>query len=846
MFRTEDIFRVGVIFEVIDTISEPLKHIEKVSEEVQKSLESLYKTSSKLTNIGKDLAILGGSITAVFALPVASAIQLEKQIYEFNKVVGASEEELSKYTEAFMKMSSQIPITTDEIFALSASLSQMNIPKEQLIEFTKMVSKAAFAFDILPEEAGKAFGQIKNAFAIPTIDALRDVGDTINYLSNTMGAAATDIIDILQRVGATAKAFGIEAKYMAVFGAVIKETGISAEETATSLKTLLIRTQAMDKGFLNVLSTIGMTKDEFIKLKQQNPSEAIIKVLEAVKNLDSTKQTQPLKDWVGLEHVGKIQVLVNNLDKLKDKLYEIQSGAQAGSMQQEFEALTKSTAVQLQLLWNKIKNIASLIGFVFLPPLKMMIQAFSAVLSPIATFINHHKTLASVILLPIGAFGVLTLVIGGLLGTIGLLGMATVKGILSFFNLKSEVMELSGIIRKELVPSLNVAIAKLNLSSGVTTLSKAAFIAVANSIKMSVIALRNLTVAAIRFTFTPMGAVLTGIALAGLLVYKNWDKVKGLFKAIYNFLYLDRIKAFWMGFKEAFRDIGIAIKPIEDAFFNLSKALEPVFQAVAKVFGFEYNPNNSAFIVFARAGILVGKALISAISIISEFIAGLINMIAEAIKFGSKLIYAVIHPFENIKEFLKNFSLFNVGRSIIQGLINGIKSMVSKPVEIVKNIAKNIVGNIKELLGIKSPSRVFMEIGLFSVQGLSEGLKNNSSTIVENIKDLTEILIKPFKNLKLPVINVDPFKLVKNLNPVNYIITTFVPSITETYIERSQEIVKNEKIVESKNEKLEKQSITVYIKKLVINTQAKNAKEIAQEIQKELEKVDWGIIAENI
>lgn len=121
-----------------------------------------------------------------------------------------------------------------------------------------------------------------------------------------------------------------------MFVAVIKETGISSEETATSLKTLLTKTQAMDKGFLNVLYTIGMTKDEFMKLKQQNPSEALIKVLDAVKRLDSTKQTQLLKEWVCLEHVGKIQVIVNNLDKLKNKIKEVQDGAQAGSMQQEF------------------------------------------------------------------------------------------------------------------------------------------------------------------------------------------------------------------------------------------------------------------------------------------------------------------------------------------------------------------------------------------------------------------------------------------------------------------------------------------------------------------------------
>ena len=806
MFGADDIFRIGVVFEAIDKLSKPLKHIEKVSEETQKALESLYASSKKLANIGKDLAILGGSITAAFALPVASAIQLEKQVYEFNKVVGASESELSKYTEAFMKMSSQIPIATDEIFALSASLSQMGIPKDQLIEFTEMVSKAAFAFDMLPEEAGKAFGEIKNAFAIPTIEALKDVGDTINYLSNTMGAAATDIIDILRRVGATAKAFGIEAKYAAVFGAVIKEAGISSEETATAFRTLLTRTQAMDKGFLNVLSAIGMTKDEFMKLKQQNPAQALIMVLEAVKKLDSTKQTQLLKEWVGLEHVGKIQILVNNLDRLKDKIREVQGGAQVGSMQQEFEALTKSTAAQLQLLWNNIKNIASLIGSVFLPPLNMMIQAFSAILSPIATFINHHKTLASVILLPIGAFGILTLAIGGLLGTIGLLGMGITKGILNFINLKSEIIELSSILKKELIPSLNVAITKLNLSSGISAFSKTAFIALANSIKTSVIALRSLTMAAISFIFTPVGAVLTGIAIAGYLVYKNWDKVKGLFKAIYNFLYLDRIKAFWMGLKEGFSDISNALKPLKDAFSNLAKALEPVFQAIAKVFGFKYSPDNNAFIAFARIGIIVGKGLVATISIIANRIAEFINFAAAAVRFGIRLVNTIVDAFEKVKSYLKKFNLFDIGRNIIEGLLAGIKSTVSKPVEAVKNVAKDIVGGIKSFLGIQSPSKVFAEIGLFTLEGLKVGLLKKEKEIFKLFSDFAVNLKNPFKEKNEPDIP-SPMKSVN---------------------------------------KSESKSVTVIIKQLVINTQAKNAKEIAQEIPKEIEKLDWGTIAENI
>lgn len=72
-------------------------------------------------------------------------------------------------------------------------------------------------------------------------------------------------------------------------------------------------------------------------------------------------------------------------------------------------------------------------------------------------------------------------------------------------------------------------------------------------------------------------------------------------------------------------------------------------------------------------------------------------------------------------------SLVSVGKNMIQGLINGATGMLGNLGSFVSGlVSKYIVGPVKSLLGIKSPSRVFMQIGDYTMQGLEIGLRNTS------------------------------------------------------------------------------------------------------------------------
>ena len=67
-----------------------------------------------------------------------------------------------------------------------------------------------------------------------------------------------------------------------------------------------------------------------------------------------------------------------------------------------------------------------------------------------------------------------------------------------------------------------------------------------------------------------------------------------------------------------------------------------------------------------------------------------------------------------------------IGKDMIQGMINGIKNMASSLVGSAKGVVDDAVQGAKNLLGIHSPSRVFMEIGKYTVEGLEQGLDRNA------------------------------------------------------------------------------------------------------------------------
>ena len=74
-----------------------------------------------------------------------------------------------------------------------------------------------------------------------------------------------------------------------------------------------------------------------------------------------------------------------------------------------------------------------------------------------------------------------------------------------------------------------------------------------------------------------------------------------------------------------------------------------------------------------------------------------------------------------------------IGKQTMQGFIKGMES--NNYTGAVKKMADNIIKQMKKSLGIKSPSRVFMEIGDYSAQGYGVGFTNEMKQVAYDMKN---------------------------------------------------------------------------------------------------------------
>lgn len=93
-------------------------------------------------------------------------------------------------------------------------------------------------------------------------------------------------------------------------------------------------------------------------------------------------------------------------------------------------------------------------------------------------------------------------------------------------------------------------------------------------------------------------------------------------------------------------------------------------------------------------------------------------------------------------------TLGNIGSNIVQGLIDGVTGAAGKLTDAVKGAVDDAIQGAKNLLGIKSPSRVFRKIGQYVMQGAALGVDDDADLLLKSTDDAMRGMISTAQDVK--------------------------------------------------------------------------------------------------
>lgn len=149
---------------------------------------------------------------------------------------------------------------------------------------------------------------------------------------------------------------------------------------------------------------------------------------------------------------------------------------------------------------------------------------------------------------------------------------------------------------------------------------------------------------------------------------------------------------------------------------------------------------------------LIPLLLDTGVDLILSLASGLIKNIPTIVKSALEIVVALAKGivknipkivttagtiFSDVKKKFTSLDWKSIGKNIIDGVINGIKSMLGSIGTAAKNAAKTALNSIKNFLGIHSPSRVFeTQVGKMISLGLAEGVENNLKPVEDAMDSL--------------------------------------------------------------------------------------------------------------
>lgn len=577
-------------------------------------------------------------------------------------------------------------------FILAATDKMSRIIDEAVKKSTDKLS----AFERTTGKVGRSMTKAGAAM----LGASAAVGGSILAVGKSTADYAGDMYDMARGTG-----MGVEAFQKLAYAG--RMSGVETEKLSASLvkfDRMVAEATGGNKTYMQTFEDLGIKiKDSAGNLRQPN------EIFEDVADIFHNTEDGIGKTALAVELFGKSGAdLIPMLNDGKAGLKAFYAEAERLGLALSNEMIAKGDAFsdQLENIGEQVKGVKLQLGAALIPALSAATEKISKVIDKITKWVQENPELAATI-------GNIAMTTGKWIAILGTAAIAIGSVAFIILQFRKAFRAMSDAV------TIGISIFK-NIKNTFLVVDKA-MKGYTKTQKLATVATKLFNKA---LKANPILTIISLIIALGAVVYsviKNWDKIAAWFKKLWDAI-VGIFKAAWEAIKKVWSTVtgwfsnlwgGIkagAGKAWEGIKNTINKAREGVQKAWGSVKGWFSNlwGNVKSGISNAWGGI---KDWFSNLQPV-EWMRG---------------------AWENVGTFFENLGprFYEWGKNLLQGLWNGITSMVDKIVEGMKNIGRRIANGFKSILGINSPSRLFAEYGLNITQGLVVGL-DRGGAIVEN------------------------------------------------------------------------------------------------------------------
>lgn len=667
--------------EIIKTEQE-LKKLEGQLKTTGMTAEQLGKkfkdTGSKMSDIGKSMTTkVTAPIMAAGAGLVAVGATFDDVFDNIRIGTGATGEALEALKEDFRAVARDTPAAFGDIgTAIADYNTRLGLTGKELQDISRQTLELA---RITGTDLSKMIEETSQSFMAFNVPA-EQYGDTLDFVfkvSQDTGIGMDRMLSNMVKFAPALKQLNIGFEESAVLMGSLDKAGVDVEQTLAGL-TKAIATMAK-KGITDTNEAIKMLFDDI----KNAPTD--IEGTQAALEIFGARAGPALASAI---REGKLEYtdLVEQLKNSKETILGV-----AGETKDWTESIVELKNKLLLALEPLAERFFGAINDL-IPILEKLAGFVTQVVEAFVNLSPETQTIILAITAFVAAIGPLLMVFGPLISGIG-----------------------------TLITGLGAMSAAMTGGAGIVAGLTAGFPALG---------------AAIAVITGPIGLVIAAIAVlvaAGVLIYKNWDKIKETLDKVWGAI------------------VNFFTKTIPEAINTGLKWFSELPGKVAKFM------NELPGKIGYALGVALGKVIQFGIDAINWAIAEVPKFIASIIRFYMELPGKIWEQFRvalsriqewgvnliswargnlpgiisDIVSFFRELPgrLLEIGKDIVRGLWNGISSMIGWIRDKISDFVGGIVSGVKGVLGISSPSRVFMNIGENVSAGLAEGIKGAKAAV---------------------------------------------------------------------------------------------------------------------